>query len=552
MSAPRLTRALRTFAAVSATHDDDLTIWDGDLSRRRLQLAAATQLKWPQLVDMIRSCADTGSETDGVFRPQLDRLMKAAKEIAGKTEDDFGFVEDAAVFLFGFFSRSTTGSATRDEVSRLHSYFGPLTISSAAAACSAVYSVCSELPDDGLASHHCSTGLGSGLQAGGEGSGKEFGEAIKIKFGPTSNDADEDVDWLESDEESDAAGFSLNFGNVAAKPDKSCDQPQPASMAKGERDGIPDEFDPRKWLRSKMAEHFDGDGHAAALDDIVNAVSRNADFRAIRRTAPDRFVRSTRNRSSRLDAGTARQPENRSHRRRRRDPTRTDLVGGGGGGGRRQLDGARPAVACQVVVQTQDEKMLHKFFRREEKKCARRRDGANDRGFDDDGCVERSILKSFEPPGRRPCATPQRRRSSHPLAVAARRLPPTTCRTFSIRSTRPDRSSSFIAGSKMLLPADLARVNNNVYEEINIPANEKPPHNFKYNTDHHRQPGRNRPDGIQRHEEAEPDPVSCLRRRVQFQREPADMRPDRRRQNQHRHVDHPARTEAAHIAGRRA
>jgi len=469
MSAPRLTRALRAFASVTASVEDDISADNAELLRQRLVSSTnrwSTNITWTQLCRIIHSVASPKSSS------QLEKLLKAAKEIVGANEGNFGFAEDAAVFLFRMFSYSKDGSVSREEMSRLQSYFGFLSREAVSSACYVVYAICSDLSEESC--EH----IRASLDSNGNNDkivGKEFGETIKVKFVMNDDSIDEEIDWLESDEEQDLPDISIDFTNVASKLDQ-LNNRQAVTKNHVQKNKAVETFNIKKWLNDKMKTYFEGDnvGSSLTLDDIVRAVtellvSERSDeqlqtelfdllgfdrFELIQDLLSDRvFVMNS---SFGVDVSLSDSFE----------PTK------------RSQDASRPLIGCQVVVQTQEERDLQKIMRREEKKFARKKDGNK---FDDD-----YAMLAFDPQELRAAREAAlREAASAPLFSSSRSVSTVTaedCPYVFDSANAARQSSSFITGSKMLLPADIKRLNNNVYEEINIPANERPPHNFKFNT----------------------------------------------------------------------
>lgn len=132
-------------------------------------------------------------------------------------------------------------------------------------------------------------------------------------------------------------------------------------------------------------------------------------------------------------------------------------------------DQRRPNYGCQVVVQSEQEKLLLKQVRKEEKKIYK--------------LVVRNDEEDVEEPEFNPIELRAKRQASLKAAMNAP-IFQNRSRAAQLQENYPhvydaqkqaQQTSGFVAGVKMMLSADVKRTNNKIYEEINIPISEPTP-----------------------------------------------------------------------------
>uniref|UniRef100_A0A8C0GGF1 Activating signal cointegrator 1 complex subunit 3 n=1 Tax=Chelonoidis abingdonii TaxID=106734 RepID=A0A8C0GGF1_CHEAB len=136
-------------------------------------------------------------------------------------------------------------------------------------------------------------------------------------------------------------------------------------------------------------------------------------------------------------------------------------------------DNTKPNYGCQVTIQSEQEKLLMKQYRREEKRIARREKRAGE-----DGESFGEGLICFDPKELRM----QREQSllnarSVPVLGRQREMDFEKIHYPHVYDSQAEamRTSAFIGGAKMLLPEAIQRENNKMYEEVKIPHSEPMP-----------------------------------------------------------------------------
>ncbi|KFP11331.1 Activating signal cointegrator 1 complex subunit 3, partial [Egretta garzetta] len=136
-------------------------------------------------------------------------------------------------------------------------------------------------------------------------------------------------------------------------------------------------------------------------------------------------------------------------------------------------ENAKPNYCCQVTIQSEQEKLLMKQYRREEKRNARKEKQAGE-----DGEVSGEGLMCFDP---------KELRMQRELALLNARSMPVLGRQREmdfekihyphVYDSRAEamKTSAFIGGAKVFLPEAVQRENNKMYEEVKIPHSEPMP-----------------------------------------------------------------------------
>jgi len=192
--------------------------------------------------------------------------------IVGGIDVDSGTAESAAVFLFGHFFNSSDLPSSERSWSRLHTYFGPVSHRLCSDVYSSVQYIRSCLSDASV--EKISGALDSATNIDGS-ANEEFGRHIKValSYGPAVTD--EDLDWLESDDDSDmcASGFNMNYSDVS--------QNRPIVSQVNARDVKMETTDVKRqkangraWLYEEVASYFcsESNDHETCVDDLVTSV----------------------------------------------------------------------------------------------------------------------------------------------------------------------------------------------------------------------------------------------------------------------------------------
>lgn len=190
--------------------------------------------------------------------------------IVGGIDADAGTAESAAVFLFGFIFNSTEVQSTEESLSKLHKYFGPVSQSLFADVCSAVRYIRSCLSDS------CVENISAALDQATDGNQsmkEEFGRNIKVALDYSSAVNDEDLDWLESDDDNDmsASGFSMSYSAV---PKHDVSQGKERDMETETTNSKQQKTDCRAWLYEEVAGYFCAESSEpeTCVDDLVSTV----------------------------------------------------------------------------------------------------------------------------------------------------------------------------------------------------------------------------------------------------------------------------------------
>lgn len=173
------------------------------------------------------------------------------------------------MFLFGFFFDSCDVQSAEDSRSKLHTFFGPVSRRMIADMCSAVQYIRSCLSADSI--EKISRALVPDANIN-QSSSEEFGRNIKVAldYGVTVND--EDLDWLESDDDNDisAHGFNMNYSG-----ESQCVSQVKIRHTEMETATLkPQKTSGRAWLYEEVASYFSSESSEleTCVDDLVTTV----------------------------------------------------------------------------------------------------------------------------------------------------------------------------------------------------------------------------------------------------------------------------------------
>jgi len=180
-----------------------------------------------------------------------------------------GTAESAAVFLFGFFFNSCDVQSAEDSRCKLHTYFGPLSRRMIADISSSVQYIRSCL--SAISIEKISEALSTCANVN-QTSSEEFGRNIKLAVDYSLNVNDEDLDWLESDDDSyiPAHEFNMNYSG-----DSQCEsQVKVRDVETEAADVKPQKTSGRAWLYEEVASYFSSDSSEpeTCVDDLVTTV----------------------------------------------------------------------------------------------------------------------------------------------------------------------------------------------------------------------------------------------------------------------------------------
>nr|XP_060609072.1 activating signal cointegrator 1 complex subunit 3 [Anolis sagrei ordinatus] len=458
MALPRLTGALRSFSNV--TKQDDYSEESADLTDKRSKLQeeqSDSDFVWKRLVQFIDEISV--KETQESLQKDLKTLLQSAKQIVG-SENGQEAIESGAVFLFKIFH--TKESVGHNETKAIKQMFGPFPSSSATAACNATARIVSHFTEEQLSAL---------LQTPEQQSSDRkvaFGQNIAFSFDMHDLDCFEELPINGDMEEQNA--ISLDYKKLL---NDHLDQfpncyDEDAELTSSEK--VDDSFlwcEVGKYLNESqkgthggptlehlcctlyemLASNKSGDELQNELFELLGSEG----FELIEKLLQNRAMILERSYSGPNDKLQSLQEQCK----------------------RFAGENSKPNYGCQVTIQSEQEKQLLKLCRREEKRSARREKRTGDDGdvFVDGGM----------------CFDPKELRMQREQALQNARSVPTLGRHRDMEyekihyphvydsQAEARKTSSFIGGSKMLLPEGIERENNKMYEEVKIPHSEPMP-----------------------------------------------------------------------------
>ncbi|XP_033120994.1 activating signal cointegrator 1 complex subunit 3-like isoform X2 [Anneissia japonica] len=433
MPLPRLTGALRAFSSVSAeeSYADSLGV---DLVTKRQSQAEHTYedgVTWQKLRTSLEKTRNVSHE-----------VVDGLRELAEITREFVGFdagttlVDSIAVFLFETLKDSERIS--QKESLAIKRKLGPFQASVATKACNIVQSIVKHVPEkilQNLFEKKCNNL-------------KEFGENIHFSYDQQTHDFALNVE--ESDDEPIGFDFDMKYDvNNSTKPAK-------ASAASA--------YD-LKWLRSQVKFFFGGDDITSVgltADDLCAKILNDLKSSSTNDELQDvlfgflgferfEFIQNLLINRKHIVEG--------SNEMLTKRVVKEDIP-------------VRPNYGAQVTVQSSKEKALSRQIRRDEKKIARK----EGRGKNAENNVE-DVEEDFNPQylkAERERALREAKRN--PLLTKRSSAPQQNVYPYVFDSLKSAQaSSSFIGGSKMILPEGHEKHSNKMYEEVQIPPSMPPP-----------------------------------------------------------------------------
>ncbi|NXD96456.1 ASCC3 protein, partial [Chaetorhynchus papuensis] len=459
MALPRLTGALRSFSNV--TKHEDYSEELADLTTKRSQLHAQllnSDLTWKKILKFVDDNLD--KKEYQTVNGDLKTILQAAKQIVG-AENGQEAIESGAVFLFKtFHGKECVG---HDETKVIKQMFGPFPSSSATAACSAM---------SRIASHFTEEQLTALIQMAEEQNGDNrvlFGKNIVFSFDMHDLDHSEE---LPVNGETDAQkNISLDYNkflnNQLNHLQNYCDEKSNLkSLGK-----VDDSFlwcEVGKYLKESQGGNPGGpttEDLCCTLYEIL-ASTKSADelqnelFELLGPEGFELIEKLLQNRSLILERSLTCPNDNRFQALQEQCKK---FIG----------ENAKPNYGCQVTIQSEQEKLLMKQYRREEKRNARKEKQAGE-----DGEVSGEGQMCFDP---------KELRMQRELALLNARSMPVLGRQREVifekihyphvYDSRAEamKTSAFIGGAKVSLPESVQRENNKMYEEVKIPHSEPMP-----------------------------------------------------------------------------
>lgn len=459
MALPRLTGALRSFSNV--TKHEDYSEELADLTTKRSKLHAQllkSDLTWKKIIKFVDDNLD--KKEYQTVNGYLKTILQAAKQIVG-AENGQEAIESGAVFLFKtFHGKECVG---HDETKVIKQMFGPFPSSSATAACDAT---------SRIASHFTEEQLRTLIQLAEERNGDSrvlFGKNIVFSFDMHDLDHSEE---LPVNGETDAQkNISLDYNkflnNQLNHLQNYCDEK--SNLKSLEK--IDDSFlwcEVGKYLKESQGGSPGGpttEDLCCTLYEIL-ASTKSADelqnelFELLGPEGFELIEKLLQKRSLILERSLACANDNRFQALQEQCKK---FIG----------ENAKPNYGCQVTIQSEQEKLLMKQYRREEKRNARKEKQAGE-----DGEVSGEGQMCFDP---------KELRMQRELALLNARSMPVLSRQRErsiekihyphVYDSRAEamKTSAFIGGAKVFLPESVERENNKMYEEVKIPHSEPMP-----------------------------------------------------------------------------
>ncbi|XP_005044023.1 PREDICTED: activating signal cointegrator 1 complex subunit 3 [Ficedula albicollis] len=459
MALPRLTGALRSFSNV--TKHEDYSEELADLTTKRSKLHAQllkSDLTWKKIIKFVDDNLDTKEYQ--TVNGDLKAILQAAKQIVG-AENGQEAIESGAVFLFKtFHGKECVG---HDETKVIKQMFGPFPSSSATAACNATFRI---------ASHFTEEQLRALIQLDEEQNGDNrvlFGKNIVFSF--DMHDLDHSGELPVNGETDAQKNISLDYNKFL---NNQLNHLQNYSDEKSNTKSLEKIDDSFLWCEvgKYLKESQGGNPGGPTTEDLcctlyeILASTKSADelqnelFELLGPEGFELIEKLLQNRSLILQRSLTCPNDNRFQALQEQCKK---FIG----------ENAKPNYGCQVTIQSEQEKLLMKQYRREEKRNARKEKQAGE-----DGEVSGEGQMCFDP---------KELRMQRELALLNARSMPVLGRQREISiekihyphvyDSRAEamKTSAFIGGAKVVLPESVQRENNKMYEEVKIPHSEPMP-----------------------------------------------------------------------------
>ncbi|XP_031360262.2 activating signal cointegrator 1 complex subunit 3 isoform X2 [Lonchura striata] len=459
MALPRLTGALRSFSNV--TKHEDYSEELADLTTKRSKLHAQllkSDLTWKKIIKFVDDNLD--KKEYQTVNGDLKTILHAAKQIVG-AENGQEAIESGAVFLFKtFHGKECVG---HDETKVIKQMFGPFPSSSATAACNATSRIASHFPEEQLRAL---------IQLAEEQNGGNrvlFGKNIVFSF--EMHDLDHSEELPVNGETDMQKNISLDYNkflnNQMNHLQNYCDEKSNIKSL----EKIDDSFlwcEVGKYLKESQGGNPGGpttEDLCCTLYEIL-ASTKSADelqnelFELLGPEGFELIEKVLQNRALILERSLTCPNDNRFQALQEQCKK---FIG----------ENAKPNYGCQVTIQSEQEKLLMKQYRREEKRNARKEKQAVEDG---EGSGEGQM-----------CFDPKELRMQRELALLNARSMPVLGRQREmsiekihyphVYDSRAEamKTSAFIGGAKVFLPESVQRENNKMYEEVKIPHSEPMP-----------------------------------------------------------------------------
>uniref|UniRef100_A0A8B9HIB9 Activating signal cointegrator 1 complex subunit 3 n=1 Tax=Astyanax mexicanus TaxID=7994 RepID=A0A8B9HIB9_ASTMX len=453
MSPPRLTGALRSFSTVSKQEDFTHELCDLKAKRqKRQELFAREGLTWPKVVQFFTQHLERKEQQ--ATSQELKNILQAAKQIVG-TEYGQDAIESAAVFLFKtFHNKDQIG---HEETRAIKQMFGPFPASAAEASCAAVGRLVDQFGESQVEAFIQTQSSFKSVDRG-----AAFGRNIAFSFDTYVIDNQDPLPWEEENDEDRSLDFNSFLNNhaggrrteVEAVGAQSRTAPSQSSA-----DGSILRREVEKYLSGGNMGSSSVEELCTSLFEMLTSTRSDDELQneLFEFLGPEGFEMISvllQRRSDIVDSLLSAPPDSRLDGMLKNSET-------------------KPTYGCQVTIQSEQEKQMMKFYRREEKR-ERKRERRGDDGETSEATFhfdpkelrlqrEQALLNARQSPvfGRQR----EYERPHYPHVYDA--------------FAEATKTSAFIGGSKMLLPEGIRRENNKMFEQVEIPPNEPMPIGFQ-------------------------------------------------------------------------
>ncbi|KAK5922855.1 hypothetical protein CgunFtcFv8_020084 [Champsocephalus gunnari] len=449
MSPPRLTGALRSFSTVSKKEDFNEQLYDLKTKRlKRRELFAREGLTWQKIVHLCSEHQDNAKQ-----QAELKSLLQAAKEIVG-TEHGQAAVESAAVFLFEtFHNKDHVGT---EETRAIKQMFGPFPSSAAEASCACVARLVAPLGDSRVENFFQSLSSRHDPQRG-----PSFGRNIAFSYDCYALDPLEELPCSDVNE----GNVSLDFINFLNHQQSGRNVPSEdasgSSLSSGEGAILRSEVE--KYLNGGNMISSSPEELCTSLFEMLTSHKsddelQNELFELLGPEGLEMISTLLQRRAAIVDSLISMPP---------------DRTGYTADVSRLAIGEAKPTFACQVTIQSEQERQMMKLYRREEKR-ERKRGKGGEEGESSDAAL------TFDPR--------EMRTQREQALLTARRDPILSRERVYERIRYPNvydchaeaaKTPAFVGGAKMMLPEGIRRDNTKMYEEVEIPPNDPMPIGFE-------------------------------------------------------------------------
>lgn len=449
---PRFTNTLRAFSEVSASHNlhevEDTKILG---KKRKLKAEKSARSSYPQWKNIKTAFENLHSVPNEEVKTAFRELLKLAKEIAG-SESSQEMIEGTAAYLFELFHKSEILS--EKQAFQLKKIFGSFPSSIASKASKLVNRMFSWLCEEDQKNlfNEDKNDVNRPMD-------KEFGHKIMfVGFQPLC-EKDLIFNFDENSEKHTDLNFTLEYL-------KECE-----NLKKNENVEMPDfskihENNKRcdfSWLEKTISQVY-GNSQANPLGSIKEIVQTLMTLlnssKSDDEIQNDLFDYLGYENISLIEIILQKRKEITTCRAF--DSIEVPLS--------YQTIDYRPNYGCQVTIQSEEEKMIKKLLRKEERKIQRDEAKTNKldnlENFQFDPITlrkqrEAELLQQIQVPLIKRVVPPQREKYPY---------------VFDIYS-EAKLTSSFITGNKLILPVGHKQINNSKYQEIIIPVSDPPPSN---------------------------------------------------------------------------